>query len=174
MPAVLTRLPSTPLDWGPATKRRQVVVAYALGLGFMGPNGSLTTIESYLWVNQKARRVSRGGDELNGRALTFQLLAWYPAAEEYWILASGATYGWSGRAFPGRAMLYRVGIDGVVAAWDTQTLPNLKVQRNELGWEATYADRDRFYNNLPEPYVLDVYRFDYEARRFKRIIHRRY
>ena len=161
-------------SFGPNTERRQVVVTYALYLGFMGPGGTLTTIESYVWEKQKARMTSRGGQEFDGRNVNFDLLTRYPEEKEYWIFASGPPSGWSGRAFSGQAILYRVGIDRVVPMWQSRNLPNLVVHRNELGWEMTYEDRNRFYNNLPEPHVFDVYMLDYNARNYHRVIHYRY
>jgi hypothetical protein len=158
--------------WGPKTDRRQIVIAYLLDLGFI--SGSDSVIESYEWNDGKARLAAEGGEDMNGRQLTFKRLAWYPDDEEYWILASGPTYGWSGRAFPGRAVLYRVGVNtGIRALW-SRSLPNLKVQLNELGWEASYVDRERFYHDLPKPSVFDVYRFDYAKRQFSRVIHYTY
>lgn len=161
---------------GPKEERRQVVVAYQLYLGFMGERGSLVTIENYVWDkgDQEARMTSRGGSAFAGRCVEFQQLAWYPADQEYWIFVSGPPLGWSGRAYSGRATLYSVGIDNMRAIWTSGNLPNLKIQKNELGWEASYADPDRWSNNLPNPYVFDVYKFDYESRKFQRVIHYRY
>jgi hypothetical protein len=161
-------------DWGPKTVRRQVVVAYQLDLGFNGPKSTIVTIDNYIWEQGKARHTSRGGSALNGRQIEFQEVAWYPERNEYWILASGPTMGWSGRAFPGRAIIFQVGIDKIDPVWNTKTLPNLTAEKNELGWEATYADKERFYNNLPKPYVFDVYSLDYLHRTFRRVIHYRY
>ncbi len=160
--------------WGPKAQQRQVIVAYEISLGFMGPNGTLVTIESYVWHkdSQKAERTSHGGSEFDGRRVKFELLTWYP--NEYWIFASGPPLGWSGRAYAGQATLYCVGIDSVSTVWKSGILPNLTVQRNELGWEANYADRDRFYGNLPAPWVFDVYKFNYDTRHYQRVIHYRY
>jgi hypothetical protein len=162
--------------WGPKEERRQVVVAYQLNLGFMGAGGSLVTLENYVWdkATQKAQMTTRGGREFDGRYVEFQQLVWYPSENQYWIFVSGPPLGWSGRAYAGSGTLYSVGIDEVRAIWTSGILPNLKVQKNELGWEASYADYDRFYKNLPEPYVFDVYKFDYDARNFQRVIHYRY
>jgi hypothetical protein len=159
--------------WGSKTERRQVVVAYVLYLGFMGPRGSIVTVESYVWEkqSQKARMTSRGGSEFDGRHVEFQQLAWYPSDGQYWIFVSGPPLGWSGRAYAGKATLYSIGIEDVHAIWTSGTQPNLRVRKNELGWEASYANYDRFYNNLPKPYVFDVYKFDYDSRNFQRVIH---
>jgi hypothetical protein len=139
----------------------------------MGERGSLVTVESYVWEKQrqKARMTSRGGSEFDGCYVEFQQLAWYPSDGQYWIFVSGPPLGWSGRAYAGKATLYSVGIDDVHAIWTSGTLPNLRVQKNELGWEASCADYDRFYSNLPNPYVFDVYKFDYDSRNFQRVIH---
>ena len=162
--------------WGSKTERRQVVVAYELDLGFYGDRGSLVTVESYVWErqSQKARMTSRGGSEFDGRDVEFEQLTWYPFDDQYWIFISGAPRGWSGRAYAGRATLYSVGIDNVHAIWTSGIKPNLRVQKNELGWEASYADEDRFYKNLPKPYVFDVYKFDSDSRVFQRVIHYSY
>jgi hypothetical protein len=159
--------------WGSKTERRQVVVAYVLYLGFMGERGSIVTVESYVWEkqSQKARMTSRGGSEFDGRYVEFQQLAWYPSDGKYWLFVSGPPLGWSGRAYAGKATLYSVGIDDVHTIWTSGTQPNLRVRKNELGWEASYANYDRFYSNLPKPYVFDVYKFDYDSRNFQRVIH---
>jgi hypothetical protein len=162
--------------WGPKEERRQVVVAYLLYLGCMGERGSLVTLENYVWEkgSQKARMTTRGGSEFDGRYVEFQQFEWYPSDNQYWIFVSGPPLGWSGRAYAGSGTLYSVGMDQVRAIWTSGTLPNLRLQKNELGWEASYADSDRFYNNLPEPYVFDIYKFDYDSRKFQRVIHYRY
>jgi hypothetical protein len=162
--------------WGSKTERRQVVVAYLLYLGFMGARGSLVTVESYVWEqqSQKARMTSRGGSEFDGRSVEFQQFVSFPSDGQYWIFVSGPPLGWSGRAYAGKATLYSVGIDDVHAIWTSGTQPNLRVQKNELGWETSYADSDRFYRDLPNPYVFDVYKFDYDSRNFQRVIHYRY
>jgi hypothetical protein len=162
--------------WGPKTLRRQFVVASQIQNGFMGPEGSLVTIDSYLWDSntQKARLTSEGGREFNGRTVDFLLLAWYPDASQYWIFVSGPPLGWSGRTYAGQATLYGVGTDSVTTIWKSGSLPDLKIQLNEMGWEASYDDSSRFYNNLPAPAVFDSYKFDYVTHHFQRVIHYRY
>jgi hypothetical protein len=162
--------------WGPKTLRRQFVVASQFPVGFMGPEGSLVTIDSYLWdkSTQKAHLSSEGGREFNGRTVEFSLLAWYPDASQYWIFVSGPPLGWSGRAYAGQATLYGVGTDSVTTIWRSGALANLKIQLNEMGWEASYHDSRRFYNNLPAPSVFDSYKFDYNTHHFQRVIHYRY
>jgi hypothetical protein len=161
-------------DWGPNADQRQIVVGYWLSLGAMG--ATLVTLESYVWDKDgnKVHRTSRGGGELKGCRAGFQQLAWYPTTDEYWIMVSGIPLGWSGRTYGGKAFLYSVRIDRVRLVWASGDLPSLRVQTNELGWEASYADADSFYGNLPNPNVFDVYKFNYDAHTFERVIRYRY
>ena len=67
-----------------------------------------------------------------------------------------------------------MGTDSVTRIWKSGTLPDLKIQLNEMGWEASYDDTRRFYNNLSAPSVFDSYKFDYVTHHFQRVIHYRY
>lgn len=161
--------------WGSKTTHRQIVVAYDLSLGFMGPQSSLATIESYSWENGSARRTSRGGSELDGYVNNFDSIAWHPDTNEYWILAWGQASGASGRGLHGRALLYRVAEEKVEPVWRSSLkLDNVVARQNEAGWELTYADHDLLYSDDPHPHFIDVYSFDWTARTFRRIVHQRY
>jgi hypothetical protein len=159
-------------DWGPAATMRQIVIAYQLNLGCMGPGCTLVRIETFVWekATGKAYSTARGGGALNGRMVSFEQIASYA---DRWIMASGPMTGWSGRTFGGRAILYRINSGEVQPIWD-RSLAGLTVQRNELGWEANYADQKRFYSNEPHPYVFDVYALNWQDRTFRRVIHHRY
>ncbi len=161
--------------WGTGTSKRLIVLTYVLDLGCMGSGCSLVRIETFVWEKQtgKAHRASQSGAALNGRRIEFQLITQYPERDEFWIMASGPMTGWSGRTFGGRAVLYRVNSNEVRPIWD-RSLPGLTVQKNELGWEASYADQDRFQMDKPKPYVFDVYALDWQNQSFHRVIHHRY
>jgi len=161
-------------DYGPKTIRRQVVVAYLLDLGFMGPGGTLTVVENYLWVNGQAKRTAGAGSEFDGYIGNFQQVVWHPDTDEYWLLAWGTLTGSSGRGLSGRAAVYRVGVDAVKTVWFAPVLLNVTAQRNAVGWEVNYADKDRLYGNDPHPSVLDIYRFDYTQRTYSRVVRYRY
>ena len=161
-------------DWGPKTTRRQVVVVYVLSLGFIGPNGTLTVVETYLWEKGKANRSSGGGSEFDGYISNFQQVGWHPDTEEYWVLAWGTLEGSSGRGLSGRAAVYRVAADSVKTVWFAPLLLNVSAQRNAVGWEVNYADKDRLYENDPHPWVLDIYSFDYAGRTYSRVVRYQY
>jgi hypothetical protein len=159
-------------DWGPKTIRRQVALAYMLDLGFVGPGGTLTVVESYLWENGTAKRIAGGGSEFDGYIANFQQVSWLPDA--YWLLAWGTLTGSSGRGLSGRAALYRVGVDAVKTVWFAPVLLNVTAQRNAIGWEVNYADQDRLYDNAANPWLLDIYSFDNAQGTYSRVVHYQY
>jgi hypothetical protein len=55
--------------------------------------------------------------------------------------------------------------------WDAT---NVTAQRNVVGWEVSYADRDLLYGNDPHPHFLDIYAFDWDRKSFARVVHYRY
>lgn len=160
-------------DWGSKTLRRQIVVASQITAGFMGPGGTITSIDIYVWESGKARRSATGGAEFDGYVADFQKVAWHPDSDEYWILVWGSLQGSSGRGISGRAAVYRAGIDSVKTVWLEQQLLNVSAQSNRLGWEVSYADAHAQYEARPGPSltVFDVYAFDYERRSFSRVVH---
>ena len=161
--------------WGPRASKRIVVLAYVLDLGCMGPGCTFVRIETLVWEREpgKAHSTSKNDEALNGRRIEFQLITQYIDRDEYWIMASGPITGWSGRTFVGRAVLYRVNSMEVRPIWG-KSQSGLTVHKNELGWEANYADPDRFYSDKPNPYVFDVYALDWKNQSFHRVIHHRY
>lgn len=161
--------------WGPRANKRIVVLAYVLDLGCMGPGCTFVRIETFVWEREtgKAHSASKNDPTLNGRRIEFQLITQYADRDEYWIMASGPITGWSGRTFAGRAVLYRVNSMEVRPIWD-RSLSGLTVQKNEMGWEANYADPDLFDSDKPNPYVFDVYALDWKNQSFHRVIHHRY
>src|SRR5580700_6516019 len=157
--------------WGGKKGTQQFVVAYVLYLGFMGPKGSITVVESYLSENGKVRRSSRGGAEFDGYVVNFQMAEQFSDPAEIWVLAWGTVEGASGRGLHGRATVYSVGADSVKVLWDAPDLANVIAQRNAVGWEVAYADPPLLYGNDPKPYFLDVYEVAYLKRTFSRVVH---
>lgn len=150
----------------------QFVVAYQLGLGFMGPSGSITTIESYFVDNGKARRAACAGSEFAAYVVNFQMVQqFFKPSPEIWVLAWGTVEGASGRGLHGRATVYRASADSVTIAWDEDSQDNLTAQTNAIGWEVNYADNKLLYGNGPKPYFFDVYEIDYQKRTFSRVVH---
>jgi hypothetical protein len=92
---------------------------------------------------------------------------------EIWVLAWGQMSGASGRGLHGQAAVYRVAPDGVNIEWSLKQ-DNMTAQKNELGWEVSYADHDLLYGNAPKPYFLDVYKMDFAKRTSTRIVHYQY
>ncbi len=157
--------------WGGKKGTQQFVVAYVLYLGFIGPKGSITVVESYLSENGKVRRSSRGGADFDGYMVNFQMVTQFYDSNEIWMLAWGTIQGASGRGLHGRAMVYSVGADSVKLVWDAPDLDNVTAQRNAVGWELAYADPPLLYGNDPKPYFLDVYEVAYLKRTFSRVVH---
>jgi hypothetical protein len=155
---------------GPRGKS-QFVIAYQLSLGFMGPNGSITVLESYLVGDGKPRRSARGGGEFDGYVANFQMVQQFYDPPEIWVLTWGMVEGASGRGLHGRATVYRMRTDDVTAAWDDDKEDNLTAQSNAIGWEVRYADPDLLYGSDPKPYFFDVYKVEYPSRTFSRVIH---
>ncbi len=151
--------------WLGPTGTAQFAVAYQLSLGYMGPKGNITVLESYLVDNAKARRVARGGNEFDAYVANFQMVQQFFDPAEIWVLTWGTVQGASGRGLSGRATVYRVGTDAVTIAWSDAREDNLSAQRNELGWEMAYADHDLLYSNDPNPYFFDVYKLNYRGSR---------
>lgn len=158
-------------SWGATKAAWHFVVAYQMSLGFMGNKGDITTIESYESENGKARRVAHGGDEFDGYVVNFQMVQQFYDPWEVWVLAWGTVQGASGRGLSGRATVYRAGTDAVKIAWDDARTVNVTAQRNALGWEIGYADRELLYGNDPKPYFFDVYEIDYAKRTLSRVVH---
>ena len=52
----------------------QFVVAYQINLGFMGPKGSITVLESYVVEDGKARRSATGGSEFDAYTADFGMV----------------------------------------------------------------------------------------------------
>ena len=161
------------LDPGRQTTRRQVVVAYSLDSGFMGPRGITTVLESYLWENGKALRTAQGGSELDGYTLHVQEASWF--TDEYWILAWGQVIGQNGRCIGGKAIVYRVAIDSIEPSWQSSpAVCGLTAQRNSIGWEVDYGDKKLVYWDDPHPRYFDVYSIDYQKRTVDRVIRKQY
>jgi hypothetical protein len=53
-------------------------------------------------------------------------------------------------------------------------LLNVTAQRNAVGWEVNYADKQRLYATDAHPRVLDIYSFDYGQRIYTRVVQYRY
>jgi hypothetical protein len=150
----------------------QFVVAYQISLGFMGPTGSITAVESYLVEEgKKVHRTARGGGEFDAYVANFQMVQQFFDPAEIWVLAWGMVQGGSGRGLHGRAAVYRAATDAVKIAWDDAREDNLTAQTNAIGWEVNYADHDRLYGNDPNPYFLDIYKIDYPKLTFTRVVH---
>ena len=57
----------------------------------MGPNGSITVVESYLVQNgTKGRRAARGGSEFDAYVANFQFVQQFFDPAENWVLPGGA------------------------------------------------------------------------------------
>jgi hypothetical protein len=163
------------LDPGPKTTRRQLVIAYSLSAGFMGPKGNMTILESFLWEMEKARLTAHGGAELDDYSLNVQQVSRFTAPDEYSVLAWGQVLGGNGRCIGGKAIVYRVAVDSVAPAWQSSSVAcNLTAQRNSVGWELDYGDKELAYGNDPHPRYFDVYSIDYPKRTFDRMLSKRY
>lgn len=163
-------------SWGGSRGPSQFVVAYVVDLGFMGPQGSISVVESYMRNDSTGmvRRGAIGGSEFDGYLPNFQCVQQFYGPPEIWVLAWGQVLGASGRGLHGRAILYRVKADAVEPAWDDAAQDNVTAQRNELGWEVNYADHNLLYGNAPQPFFLDIYAIDYAKREFSRVVHYRH
>jgi hypothetical protein len=150
----------------------QFVVAYQLSLGFIGPTGSITVIQSYTVTDgKKVQRSAQGGSEFDAYIANFQMVKQFYEPAETWVLAWGMVQGASGRGLHSQAALYRVGVDGVKTAWNDEKEDNLTAQSNDIGWEVSYASHDLLYGYDPKPYFFDVYELNYRDRTFSRIVH---
>ena len=160
-------------NWAGNRGVSQFIVAYVLHLGFMGPQGSISVVESYMRDNSNGtvRRTAIGGSEFDGYMPNFQMVQQFYGPPEIWVLAWGQVLGGSGRGLHGRVTLYRAKADSVEIAWDDAREDNLEARRNAVGWEVTYADHNLLYGHDPKPYFLDVYSIDYAKRTFSRVVH---
>jgi hypothetical protein len=165
-PAVLST------GWFGPNGKGQFALAYQLNLGFMGPKGAITVVESY-WVEyaKTVKHWARGGSEFDAYTANFQMVEQFIDPAEIWVLAWGQILGGNGRGIGGRATLYRVGSDAVTVAWDDAKEDNLAAQKSLIGWEVSYADHDLLYGNDPKPYFFDVYKLRYRDRTFSRVVH---
>lgn len=168
-PAVLST------GWFGPNGKGQFAVAYQLNLGFMGPKGAITVVESY-WVEyaKTVKHWAHGGSEFDACTANFQLIQQFIDPNEIWILAWGTVLGGNGRGISGRATLYRLGGDEVKVAWDDAREVNVSAQKSLIGWEFSYADKQMLYGNDPKPYFFDVYQLNYLDRSFSRVAHYRY
>jgi hypothetical protein len=149
----------------------QFVVAYQINLGFMGPKGSITVLESYVVEDGKAKRSAAGGGEFDAYNTNFEMVQQFFNPVEIWVLTWGMVNGASGRGLRGRAAVYRISTDSVTIAWDDDRQDNLTAQTNAIGWEVNYAAHDLLYGNDPKPYFFDAYEVDPTKRTFSRTVH---
>jgi len=162
--------------WGGRRGTSQFVVAYALYLGFLGPQSSITVLEGYERDNSTGaiRRTAVGGSEFDGYFVDFQMVHQFYRPPEIWVLTWGNVLGASGRGVRGRATVYRVKSEAVEVAWNDAKHDNVTAQRNALGWEVDYGDHDLIYGYDPKPYFFDVYAVNHQKRTFSRIVHHHY
>jgi len=165
-PAVLTS------SWFGPKGTLQFAVGYQIYLGFMGPNGMITVLESFLVENGKV--IQRGafvGGEFDAYSANFQLIEQFIDPAEIWVLAWGTVLGGSGRGIGGRAVMYRVGLGEVNVAWEDAREVNVAAQKSLIGWEFRYASKQLLYGNDQKPYFFDVYKIEFAKRTFSRTVH---
>jgi hypothetical protein len=104
----------------------------------------------------------------------FQMAAQFYDPNEIWVLAWGTMQGASGHGLHGRAMVYGVGADSLKPVWDAPGLDNVTAQRNDVGWEVSYADPTLLYGNDPHPFFLDIYALGNKTGTFSRVAHYRH
>lgn len=163
-------------SWGPGSKRRVFVVAYCIWLGFYGPGGYETVLESYVW--ERGGTVHRGASiipaGLSGIGTDMDEVCWFPDTDRYWVLASGTMSGASGRALGGTAAVLEVGPEGASTVWSApRNIGNVSAHAHarDLRWEIQYVDMKRFYSDLPHATLLDIYRVVWSTRTYRRLVH---
>jgi hypothetical protein len=142
-------------SWFEPKGTQQFAVGFQIHLGFMGPKGMITVLESFLVENGKVmQRGALGGGEFDAYTANFQLIEQFIDPAEIWVLAWGSVLGSSGRGIGGQAAIYRVGLGKVTVAWKDVQKANVAAQKSLIGWELRYADKQLLYSNDPEPYFF--------------------
>ncbi len=162
--------------WGANANRRVIIVAYCLWLGFHGPGGSETVLESYIWEQDGG--VRRGANlvpsSLSGIASEMEEICWFADPDRVWVLVSGAMTGSSGRVIGGTAAVFEIGPEGGTRVWSAPpSIGNVSAHAHALDqrWEIEYVDPKRFYADLPKTTLLDIYQVDWRAHSYRRVVH---
>jgi hypothetical protein len=90
------------------------------------------------------------------------------------VLASGTMSGASGRALGGTAAVFEIGPEGARQVWSAP--PDISdvtahAHALDLRWEVKYVDSGRFYANLPNATLLDIYQVVWNTRTYRRVVH---
>ena len=161
---------------GPKTTRRDFVITYGW-FGFYGKGGSETILESYVWDQGRGALLGAGmvPSSFSGFLTEQEEVCWFPNPSTYWLLVSGQVGGASGRVLGGSAAVFEISAEQVKTVWTAPAgIGNVRAYVPSSGvprWEIEYVDAKRFYSNLPNARLLDVYQVDYDKRAFRRLVH---
>jgi hypothetical protein len=162
--------------WGPNATKRVFIVTYGWW-GFYGKGGSETVLESYVWEkgNQVRHEAGLIPASFSGMITRTQEVCRFFNPDKYWVLVSGTVGGASGRALTGSAALYEVGTEEIKTLWSAPPgIGNVRAYAlvPSQRWEIEYVDLKRFYDNLPNASLLDIYQIDYAKQTFRLLVHR--
>jgi hypothetical protein len=145
-----------PLSGGPNETGPIVWAVVYGGAAYYGMGGSRIVVESYVAENGKARLAGRGGAEMSGFDLNADELR-TPSPNSFSLLIHGILEWSNGHQFPGKAVLYDVGLAGVKTEWQTPTLPGLTAHPDATGFTVTYHDEERHQAGFRDASVTDSY-----------------
>ncbi|HMC58437.1 MAG TPA: hypothetical protein VKJ01_04515 [Candidatus Solibacter sp.] len=161
---------------GPRTTHRTFVIAYGW-YGFYGKGGSETILESFVWDQGRGAHLGAGlvPVAFSGFLTEQEAVCWFPDPSTYWVLVSGQVGGASGRVLRGAAAVFEISPEQVKTVWTAPPgIGNVSAYVPLSGvprWEIEYVDAKKFYSDLPNSRLLDVFQVDYAKRTFRRLIH---
>jgi hypothetical protein len=94
--------------------------------------------------------------------------------DKYWVLVSGIVGGASGRVLGGSAAVFEIGCEEEKVVWSAPPgIGNVSVYIPPLSlrWEIEYTDVKRFYGDLPNARLLDIFQVDFTKQTYRQIVH---
>jgi hypothetical protein len=163
------------VPWGPRTSPRVFVIEYGVWFGFYG-GGSETVLESYVWDRDGGAHAGAGlvPAAFSGLLTQADEVGWFADSDSCWVLISGSVGGGSGRVIGGSAAVFEVSAEAVKAVWNAPPrIGNVVAYAHPFSsrWELEYADVKRFYAELPNASLPDIYQVDYARHSYTRLVH---